>query len=428
MAGVRNEPRANGKYPGWYTDARGRQKHFTGTRSQAETLRMARRLEDDHRQVRLGYRPAPASHDKHRTRPFAEAAAEYRAWGEDQGGRGGRPWSETHAAKIRTKLAFWRDKLGLATLADLDGILPRAEAALREIAASGRAGRTVENCVEPLRGFCRWAIQRGYLADDPLKGRKRYDVTPRSTRRALTAEEVKALLNVADGWRRLVYEVALCSGLRANELRSLCRADLDTQRGGLILHGEWTKNRKDGFQPLPGVLIKRLANFAASGEADDLYRRYPPRRRETPSDPLVYVPDNTSRMFEADRKAAGIKKEAFGGKADFHGLRVCYVTGLLESGANVKEAQSLARHSTPQLTMNVYGRTRETRLSAIAERIGETVLPAAEHAHILARKAAGAEGLDVNAITPSGKGNGRWWRRGESNPRPVAFQPGLLRV
>jgi len=439
MAGVRSKPEPNGKFKAWFTDARGRRRHFVGTHARADTLRIAQRKEDEARQIRLGYRPAPTSADRHRAMRFADAADEYRAWGESQGGRGGRPWSAVHARKIKTKLAFWQAELGLDTLADLhDGILPKVEAALREVAAKGRAGRTIENQIEPLRGFCRWAAKRGYLADDPLRTRTRYDVTPRETRRALTAEEVGRLLNVADGWRRLVYETALCSGLRAGELRALRRADLDTERGGFVLSGAWTKNRRDGFQPLPAALVKKLADFAASGEADDLYRHFPPRQRETPTEPLLYLPDNTSRMFALDRERAGIPKRAFGGRVDFHALRVAYVTGVLEAGAGLKEAQTLARHATPGLTLNVYGRAREERLAAVAERLGETILATAEAAEtaesdaeravLLPKVAAGAEGLDVSAIAASAKANAGWWRRGESNPRPVTAQPGPLRA
>ncbi len=39
---------------------------------------------------------------------------------------------------------------------------------------------------------------------------------------------------------------------------------------------------------------------------------------------------------------------------DFHALRTTYITLVVKSGASVKEAQELARHSDPKLTMNVY--------------------------------------------------------------------------
>jgi len=57
MAGVRNKPRKSGKYQGFFINSEGRRQFFAGVRNREETLRMARRLEDDHRQVALGYRP-----------------------------------------------------------------------------------------------------------------------------------------------------------------------------------------------------------------------------------------------------------------------------------------------------------------------------------------------------------------------------------
>jgi hypothetical protein len=35
---------------------------------------------------------------------------------------------------------------------------------------------------------------------------------------------------------------------------------------------------------------------------------------------------------------------------------VAYINFVIESGVSIKEAQALARHATPQLTLNVYGR------------------------------------------------------------------------
>ena len=43
---------------------------------------------------------------------------------------------------------------------------------------------------------------------------------------------------------------------------------------------------------------------------------------------------------------------------------------VIEAGASVKEAQTLLRHSTPQLTMNAYARARDHRLAEVAERVG----------------------------------------------------------
>jgi hypothetical protein len=60
-------------------------------------------------------------------------------------------------------------------------------------------------------------------------------------------------------------------------------------------------------------------------------------------------------MIRRDLKAAGVLyKDAAGRVADFHALRHSYVSALARSTAPVKIVQSLARHSTPTLTLNTY--------------------------------------------------------------------------
>ena len=400
MAGVRSKPLSSGKHRGFFVDMSGKQKLFTGTASKAETLRMAQRLEDEHRQIRLGYRPAPASADRHRARPFAEVAAEYQAWGESQGGRNGRPWSKTHANERRKKLAYWRERLGLETLGDLDGILPRVEEALRELQAKELAGKTLVNYSEALKAFCIWCLGRGYLAQDPLTGLVAFDKTPQSRRRALTTEEIKQLLDACAPHRRLAYEVAFCSGLRKRELRHLEENHLDTRRGGLMLDGAWTKNRKDTFLPLPADLVARLGAFAKSGEARTLYDRFTKRRDctlEIPEPPLLYVPAHAARDLYKDMESTDIKPITPDGKADFHACRSAYITMLFESGADPKTVQALARHASPNLTFNVYAKTRPERLSDAVEAVGKMLNSGPEKAHSRHKMAAGAETLDVNA-------------------------------
>ena len=107
MAVVRKKPESNGKYRGWYVDARGRRKTFTGTTKRAETRRMAQSLEDKHLKVRLGYIAAPHPAEKHKNTPFREIADEYLDWGMASGGRGGRPWGKTHARERKNKLKWW---------------------------------------------------------------------------------------------------------------------------------------------------------------------------------------------------------------------------------------------------------------------------------------------------------------------------------
>jgi integrase len=252
----------------------------------------------------------------------------------------------------------------------------------------------VANYAEALGAFCDWCVQRGYLSEDPLKALAPFDTTPRVQRRAMTAEEITRLLAACAPHRQLLLETAFLSGLRANELRNVTRNHLDLERGGLHLDATWTKNRKPGFQPLPADLAQRLHAFAESGEPLRLYRKFYRRRDaqlKAPTDPLLYVPSHTARDLDIDLAAAHIPKHAPGGKIDFHACRVAYINFVIESGASIKEVQTLARHSTPQLTMNIYGRVREERLSKAVEKVASSLQSNEERAICVQKQAVDAE-------------------------------------
>ncbi|HUU94466.1 MAG TPA: hypothetical protein VM487_01905, partial [Phycisphaerae bacterium] len=104
------------------------------------------------------------------------------------------------------------------------------------------------------------------------------------------------------------YEVALTTGLRANELRSLTVDDLDAEGCGLHLHAEWTKNRRPGFQALPAALVTRLKEFIGTGTVADLYRVSLRRKGSTmqvPENPLLYVGTHMARELDASRLRCG---------------------------------------------------------------------------------------------------------------------------
>ena len=383
MAGVRRTKDRNGKFhKNWrfhFVDYRGKRKWGTGTSSKSDTLRAAQALEEEHRLIRLGYRPLPKSSEK--ARAFDDVVSEYIAWGEVQGGRGGRPWGATHAASRRRHLPWWQRELSLTLVSDLMGCLPRAEKALRTLQASSRSGKTLANYAESICAFCDWCVGRGYLETDPLKDLRSFDTTPQSRRRAMTREELVRLLDAAPSERRLLYAVACATGLRKKELASLQVRHLDLDQRGLVLEAAWTKNRKEGFQPLPyGLLGPRCE--ATVGKASD--------------EALLDVPSHTARSLDRELKAAGITKVTEKGKIDFHALRVTYTTLVIEAGATVKEAQTLLRHSTPQLTMNTYARTRPDRMREVADEVGNAVQIDCNRATSVQRAVVGARADRVN--------------------------------
>ena len=91
---------------------------------------------------------------------------------------------------------------------------------------------------------------------------------------------------------------------------------------------------------------------------------------------LLYVPGQAAKIMSKNLAVAGIPEQTASGKLDFHALRTAFVNLVFEYGqVSPKEAQDLARHSTPDLTFNVYGRSREGRLVEAVERVAQAVLP-----------------------------------------------------
>ena len=328
---------------------------FTGTHKRDETRRIAERLEDDHRQIALGYRPAPKSSDKARARLFSDAIGEYLAWGKAQGGIGGRPWAEEHAAKRKNGLEWWQKQLGFETIGDINGSLPCVELCMRNMHADGKASLTIRHRADCLTSFIKWASRRGLLDGNPLSGMVPFPKQARGARRAMTADEIAALLLHCVPERRLLYAVALSSGLRANELRSLTVGDLDRVRCGLFLRSAWTKTGRKVFN-------RCRRRWSSSW-------RSTPAGKE-PGASLLVVTLHPARELKKDFDRAGLRKGGTLDKVDFHALRVAYTTFVIESGANIKEAQTLARHATPDLTINVYAKVRNERLHEVAEAVG----------------------------------------------------------
>jgi integrase len=379
MAGVVKLP--SGTFRGWFKHYEGHRTFFTlsHTATRREVLDAAHTLEVEHAQIRQGVRARPDQQSAILARPIGEVIAEYLAWGAFQGAHGGRSWTPKHQRTRAAQLAWWQARLHLHVLADCLGILSSIERGLHTLTREGYASQSVKHYLASISAFCRWCARRNYLPLDPLTHRTPVQVTPRRKRRALTLDEIHRLLEHCAPAHALLYETALVTGLRANELRQLSIEHLDLDGGGLHLDAAWTKNRQAGWQPLPSDLLAQLYASGASGEPLKSYRRVR-SRLALPALPLLFVPRNTSVMLASDCRLADILLQTSKGKVDFHALRTTAINLLFAQGATPPEAQALTRHSTPALTVGVYGRAHDSRLVALVEDIGMAILPVSQRA------------------------------------------------
>ena len=376
---AKGNPLSHPKWRAVVLDHKGRRKTFTLSTNKLQAQKQADMLELREREIRNGIRPVPAAPDVNASRPFAEVAAEYLDWGKAQGGKRGMPWNITHAVMKERHLQFWREALALDVLADVYGILPRVEVECRKMLEAGNTGKTVWHKSESLRSFLLWCKKRKYITENPIEELGKFDTAPKVIRRAMSLDELHRLLENCAPHRKLLYEVAACSGLRENELRQLTPDHLDSENCALRIDREWDKGRKDRTQYIPKALMERLTVFAASNEVKKLYASAIKQQgkrialKKVPENALLYVPRNCCAMLKTDLKRAGVEVLTARGKLDFHALRTAYINFVLQSKADAKTVQTLARHANFDMTLNVYGRAEEELCREAAEAVGTMV-------------------------------------------------------
>jgi integrase len=246
-------------------------------------------------------------------------------------------WSDIDANKVYTFLADLRGENGIGQ-------------------------RTFNYYLKLCKEFCKWLCKERRATTNPLEHLSCVTQTEkRRQRRALTLDEQHKLLEAAESGathhnmtgdeRRLVYTLALQTGLRANEIRTLTVASFDFTENTVTLQGAYTKNKKTAVIDLKPETAAELKTFLAG---------------KMPNTRVFAMPVQPAKIMRIDLKAAGISyKDEAGQFADFHSLRHSFITNLARSGVHPSDAMALARHSTITLTMNFYTHTKRESLRKI---------------------------------------------------------------
>lgn len=146
-------------------------------------------------------------------------------------------------------------------------------------------------------------------------------------------------MGVSGPVRALAYRLAVASGLRHNEIRSIRPESFDWTASPATVRVKpaYAKNRQEAIIPLPDELatdLRPLAESIPHGE------------------PVFPLPkDKGAKLLRFDLEAANIPYiDASGLVADFHSLRCMTATLLDQAGVSPRVAQRVMRHSTPGLT------------------------------------------------------------------------------
>ncbi len=231
----------------------------------------------------------------------------------------------------------------------------------RYIAERKQKGLSIKSCnyyLTAAKTFFNWMVADRRIGENPLihlKGQNaKKDI--RRQRRALTPDETNVLLtatltgqkhhNLTGKQRYMLYTLALSTGYRASELHSLTWRSLNLSESepSVTVMAGYAKNGRQATLPLRKDVAELFRQwFEDSGFS---------------MDDKVFPKFNKSKgaaMLRKDLEAVGIPYQDESGRyADFHAQRHTFISNVGRSGATVKETQTLARHSTSALTLDVY--------------------------------------------------------------------------
>jgi integrase/recombinase XerD len=292
----------------------------------------------------------------------ARAAAEFRRVLVDRGR------SERHARDVQRHVRRVCHAAGVDWIADF-----AEEAVVRGIARlrRRRKGRgenatisasTANHYRHSVRAFSRWLWQTRRLPENPLDRMAEFrEDGPGRRRRELSVEEVAALVAAAERGPRVegmhgpdrawLYRVAVATGLRRGELSSLTPESFEFAGGeaAVVVAATFSKRRRAERQPLPPSLAAPLQAWLAGKPKRQLV--WPMTKAAGGAERMP------SRMVMHDLAQAGIPYRTEAGVADFHALRVAYVSWLVRlPNVSPKVVQRCARHSTITLTLDVYAK------------------------------------------------------------------------
>jgi integrase len=248
----------------------------------------------------------------------------------------------------------WRvlDAAGVKCWNDINAI--NVERALKAKREAGLSVQSSNHFLSAVRQFIRWVVANGFAVEDPLRVLRPLNprMDRRLVRRAFEPDELHALLRatavgpvrqgLTGAERVTLYVLAVESGLRANELRSLRASsfDLATDRPTVKVEAGASKRRRDDVLPLKPETARALQVHLRNHQPWDRAFRLNSSWR-------------AAEMLGEDRDAAGIACTD-GRTLDFHSLRHTFISNLARAGVSPRVAQALARHSTPMLTFGVY--------------------------------------------------------------------------
>lgn len=237
---------------------------------------------------------------------------------------------------------------------------------LKRYRDAGAAMRTSNDRLAHVKAFCSWLVRERKLSENPVRYLDKLNDTGdrRGDHEPLEPDQVVALLagvqashetknGCTSRERYWIYRIAVETGLRAGELRSLRIRDCDLMidEPTITVRAAYSRKRKKtSVVPIKRQTAEQMAGFL---EQRSLSKRWwnvaDWAACETPLFPDF--PKNAADMLRKDLEAVGIPYKVDDGRyRTFHGLRHTFITNASYTAQSFADLQALARHSTPAQT------------------------------------------------------------------------------
>lgn len=368
----------------WVDEHGKRRRRTTGTSDKATAQQILAKTEKEVAQIRAGLRDpaadAIASHAKETAQKWVD---DFIASLEVTHGT-----SNQHVADTRTQIEKIIAFAAVDSAAKLTGqhVVEYVSSRQKE----GVSARTVQSYLVSIKAFSAWCVTNNRLPRDPLANIQSPSPARdrRYQRRALSHAEWVRLkivtengptIRLIDGPERaLLYELALVTGLRAKELKSLKRSSFVFTGSApyVMLPSANTKNAKPAEQMLTRSLAvrleKHLGNKLPSANAfsiRDLNRLAIVLKKDLEAARKQWIKEAKTVDEVAKRTASDfLCQESHEKKRlDFHALRYTCGAWLALAGIHAKQIQQVMRHSTIRLTLDTYGHLFPEQLTEAIE-------------------------------------------------------------